>query len=233
VTTEGLWPVEASAAYRTARQRLDAAELRLRGEVEAVAAQRRDLAALGTPVRSYVLLEADPDPCVTDGPTHERGLADLLGPHRSLVVYHLMYGPGDAEACPMCSMWIDGLAGAAPHLRQRVGLTVVAPAPLPQLRAWACARGWSGLRVLSAAGTTFSRDFGAEDADGTLHPAVSVFSRGADGQLVHVYTRTAGFADGTDRGLDLLSPVWNVLDLVPEGRGDWYPQNAYPDESLR
>jgi predicted dithiol-disulfide oxidoreductase (DUF899 family) len=25
------------------------------------------------------------------------------------------------------------------------------------------------------------------------------------------------------RGLDLLSPVWNLLDLTRAGRGDWMP----------
>ncbi len=25
------------------------------------------------------------------------------------------------------------------------------------------------------------------------------------------------------RGMDLLSPVWNYLDLTPDGHGDWFP----------
>jgi predicted dithiol-disulfide oxidoreductase (DUF899 family) len=25
------------------------------------------------------------------------------------------------------------------------------------------------------------------------------------------------------RGLDLYTPVWNFLDLTPDGRGDWFP----------
>ena len=29
------------------------------------------------------------------------------------------------------------------------------------------------------------------------------------------------------RGIDLLSPVWNLLDLTPKGRGDWEPSLAY------
>ena len=32
---------------------------------------------------------------------------------------------------------------------------------------------------------------------------------------------------GQFRGIDLLSPVWNLLDLTPEGRGDWEPSLAY------
>ena len=29
------------------------------------------------------------------------------------------------------------------------------------------------------------------------------------------------------RGMDLLSPVWNFLDLTPAGRGDWFPGLSY------
>jgi predicted dithiol-disulfide oxidoreductase (DUF899 family) len=30
------------------------------------------------------------------------------------------------------------------------------------------------------------------------------------------------------RGIDALSPVWNLLDLTPAGRPDWWPGNDYP-----
>jgi predicted dithiol-disulfide oxidoreductase (DUF899 family) len=29
------------------------------------------------------------------------------------------------------------------------------------------------------------------------------------------------------RQLDLMWPLWNVLDTTPEGRGDWYPSIKY------
>ena len=29
-------------------------------------------------------------------------------------------------------------------------------------------------------------------------------------------------ADVDQRGIDLLSPVWHLLDLTPQGRGEWY-----------
>lgn len=34
-------------------------------------------------------------------------------------------------------------------------------------------------------------------------------------------------ADIDQRGIDLLSPVWNLLDLTPQGRDDWYPGLDY------
>jgi hypothetical protein len=36
-----------------------------------------------------------------------------------------------------------------------------------------------------------------------------------------------------ERGIDLLSPGWNLYDLMPSGRGDWYPSNDAFDASLR
>jgi predicted dithiol-disulfide oxidoreductase (DUF899 family) len=30
-----------------------------------------------------------------------------------------------------------------------------------------------------------------------------------------------------ERGIDLLSPVWHVLDLTPRGRGEWYAALDY------
>ncbi|MFE5399799.1 hypothetical protein ACFQ9Z_00035 [Streptomyces sp. NPDC056580] len=33
--------------------------------------------------------------------------------------------------------------------------------------------------------------------------------------------------DVAERGIDLLAPVWHLLDLTPQGRGDWYPTLDY------
>jgi predicted dithiol-disulfide oxidoreductase (DUF899 family) len=35
--------------------------------------------------------------------------------------------------------------------------------------------------------------------------------------------------DVIEQGIDLLTPVYNLLDLIPQGRGDWYAKLAYPD----
>ena len=35
-------------------------------------------------------------------------------------------------------------------------------------------------------------------------------------------------SEGQPRHVDLLWPLWNILDLTPEGRGtDWYPKLEY------
>jgi predicted dithiol-disulfide oxidoreductase (DUF899 family) len=35
--------------------------------------------------------------------------------------------------------------------------------------------------------------------------------------------------DVKERGIDLLTPVYNLLDLTPQGRDDWYAKLIYPD----
>lgn len=57
---------------------------------------------------------------------------------------------------------------------------------------------------------------------------VSVFTLGNDGTVRHLYSKGAQMADDRrERGIDLLSPVWHLLDLTPGGRGDWYPSLRY------
>jgi len=43
----------------------------------------------------------------------------------------------------------------------------------------------------------------------------------------HFYSCSAEMKEGVNRGIDLLSPVWNIFDLTPVGRGDWYARLEY------
>jgi predicted dithiol-disulfide oxidoreductase (DUF899 family) len=220
-----MWPSGASEEYRAARRALAEAELALRDQVEAVAAQRRTLPP-GPVLPEYRLTEGPPDPTST-GPSTTVGLAELFGEHRELVVYHLMFHPDDNAACAMCSMWVDGLDGVAYHLTRRVGLAVIAKAPIEKLRAWGRTRGWRRVRLVSAYDSPFNTDLGIDGCQGGQFPAVSVFVKDVvDGAQVvrHAYTQSAHLIDGGGRGIDLFSPVWNALDLVPSGRGDWMPE---------
>jgi predicted dithiol-disulfide oxidoreductase (DUF899 family) len=61
----------------------------------------------------------------------------------------------------------------------------------------------------------------------TQRPGVSVFSRAAEGMIYHFYTTEASLGTGHHRGIDLFSPVWNLFDLLPEGRENWMPKHAY------
>jgi len=202
-----------STEYREQREALRIAELELMRQSERVAEMRRGLPQ-GPVVEDYVFLEGPEDLDAGDTPVRSVRLSELFtAPGRSLVVYHLMLGKRQTSPCPMCTMWIDGYNAAAD------------PATL---RAHARDRGWRDLRLLSCGDGTFKRDLGSEDADGNQDSTISVFTRDRDGAVRHFYTAHPRMADDVmERGLDLLSPVWNILDLTPQGRGDWYAQLSY------
>lgn len=206
----------ASDAYTAARRALHAAETALRDQIESVARMRREMPP-GPQVRDYEFLERD----------KRVRLSQLFADgKRELVIYHLMYWSGDDEFCPMCSMWIDGLDAVAPHIEQRANFAVASRAPMEKLQAWAARRGWRRARLLSDIGADFARDTGAEDGNGDPVETVLVFTKD-DGTIRNAYTAHAYVLDQW-RYIDLLSPVWNVFDLLPSGRGeDWHPNNDY------
>jgi predicted dithiol-disulfide oxidoreductase (DUF899 family) len=209
-----------SDAYRRQREELRTAELELADNVERVAALRRMLPA-DTRVDDYQLVD------VASGDRVR--LSQLFSaPDRSLILYHFMYGKAQTEPCPLCTMWIDGYDAAAPHLTQNVDFAVVAAAEPAAIKAHAAARGWTKLRLLSAGDSTFKYDLGSEEADGTQTEWISVFTRDDDGTVRHIYSKGAQMADDRrERGIDLLTPVWHLLDLTPRGRPDWYPSLTY------
>ncbi len=217
------------ADYLARRDELRLAEIELMRQREQVAELRRRLPE-GATVEDYVFQEGPADLDAGDTPTRPVRLSELFsGPGRSLVVYHLMYGKRQTSPCPMCTMWIDGFNGAAPHLGQNVDLAIAAAADPPALRAHARRRGWRNLRLLSCGDSTFKYDLGSEDDQGNQDSAISVFTHDGQDTLRHFYTTHPRMADDIDqRGIDLLSPVWNILDLTPQGRGDWYAELSYP-----
>jgi predicted dithiol-disulfide oxidoreductase (DUF899 family) len=212
--------LEESEGYRRQREELRVAELDLAEHIERVAALRRQLPQ-DTVVDEYEFIEVS-----TGQPVR---LADLFSaPSRALIVYHFMYGKAQTEPCPMCTMWIDGYDAAAPHVTQNADFVVLAAAEPERLQAYAEARGWSNLRLLSAGGSSFKFDLASEEADGTQVERVSVFTLGPDGSVRHLLTKGAEMADDRrERGIDLLTPVWHLLDLTPQGRGNWYPSIDY------
>lgn len=212
--------------YRRRREELRLAEIELIEHRERVAQLRRTLPP-GPVVEDYTFLEG-PTELAADEPIRRVRLSDLFtGPDRVLIVYHFMYGKKQTDPCPMCTMWIDGFNGVAHHIARNTDLVVAAAAELAQLRDHARSRGWNRPRLLSCHDNTFKYDLGSEDEDGGQTPAVSVFTRDHH-QVRHTYTGRAQTApDIHERGIDQLCAVWNLLDLTPNGRGNWYPSLSY------
>ena len=215
-----------SPAYRSARNALLDAEKALHQQVIAVASLRQKLPPGGR-VEDYAFEEMS-----KNGRTRTVQLSELFAPGKdTLVLYSFLFGPKMKKPCPMCSSFLDGINGNARHLGQRVNLAVVARSPIARIRAFARERGWGNLRLLSSAGNTYSRDYHGEAPDGEQVPILNVFTR-KDGEIRHFYGTEAVFAPDPGHDpchLDLMWPLWNVLDVTPEGRGNWYPNLTVPN----
>jgi predicted dithiol-disulfide oxidoreductase (DUF899 family) len=222
-----------TAEYLARRDDLRLAEIDLMRQRERVAQLRRGLPD-GPAIEDYAFWEGPAELDAGDSPVRAVSLSELFtATDRPLVVYHLMYGKKQTTPCPMCTMWIDGFNnGVAHHIAQNVDFVVAAAADPPELREHGRDRGWSHLRLLSCGDSTFKYDLGSEDEQGNQESTISVFTRDADGTPRHRYTSHPYLAeDIRERGIDLLSPVWHILDLTPGGRGDWYAQLTYPERS--
>ena len=219
-----------SKAYRTARNDLLKAEMKLRREMEAVAALRRKLPPGGPVPEDYEFEEGGAD--LDDNETVRRvRMSELFQRDASLVVYSYMYGPAMAKACPSCTSILDALDRTVQHAGQVVNVVVVAKSPIQRIRAIARERGWRNLRLLSSAGNSYNRDYRGENAEGSQRPALNVFTR-KGGRITHTWCSELMFAPsepGQDpRHVDVMWPLWNLLDVTPEGRGaDWRPKLAY------
>src|SRR2546425_10009767 len=217
-----------SADYLAKRDEIRLAEIELMHQRERVAELRRQLPE-GAVIQDYVFEEGPANLVAGDTPIRTVRLSELFtDPDRSVVIYHFMYGKKQTNPCPMCTLWIDGLNGVAHHLAQNLDLAIVAAADVSTLRAHARTRGWNKLRLLSCGANTFKYDLGSEDREGNQDSTVSVFTRDKGGALRHFYSAHPRMADHIkERGLDLLSPVYHVLDLTLQGRGDWYAELGY------
>jgi predicted dithiol-disulfide oxidoreductase (DUF899 family) len=91
-------------------------------------------------------------------------------------------------------------------------------------------RGWDGVRVVSAAGT--NRDYHGKTPDGRDSTMMNVFRREqATGKVRHFWGSELAWAKmdpGQDpRHVDLVNPIFNMLDFTPEGRGDFSTKLRY------
>jgi predicted dithiol-disulfide oxidoreductase (DUF899 family) len=220
-----------SAEYRRARNRLLQAEVKLRRQIEAVAAQRRELPLGGVVKTDYEFEAAGP----RDGETRRVKLSELFAPgQRTLFLYNFMFpeAVGSLTPCPSCTSIIDAVDGAARHVTQRISLAVVAKAPIAKFREHARKRGWRHAQLLSSAGNDFNRDYRAEGPNGEQFPLAHVFVRRGK-KIHHSWSSELWFAkpDPAEdmRHVDFMWPMWSIFDTTPEGRGkSWGPRLEYP-----
>jgi len=222
--------------YRRARDALLQREVALRREMEAVAAALRALPQGGDVREDYSF-----DCIGADGAPSKVRLSELFRGGDTLMLYHFMFPrhaqdkrPGPtvgamaqvplAEGpCPSCTALIDMWEGTMPHFEGLGGnLAVVAKAPIERVAAFARDKGWKHTRLLSAANSTFKRDYHGEDAAGQQVPILTVFKRWPDG-AIRLHWASELVFEPADPGQDMrhlgtVEPLWTLFDLTPRGR---------------
>jgi predicted dithiol-disulfide oxidoreductase (DUF899 family) len=168
---------------------------------------------------------------VFDSPEGKLTLAELFGGKSQLVTYHFMFGPGWGEGCPHCSFWADHFDSVNHHLGQRdTTLVVVSRAPLKEIQPFKKRMGWR-FKWVSSHQNDFNFDFHVSftpeeirrgklfynydtvEMDIDEREGVSTFYKDNRGEVYHTYSSYA-------RGIDLLNPTYNLLDLTAKGRDE-------------
>jgi predicted dithiol-disulfide oxidoreductase (DUF899 family) len=234
-----------STTYRAARNALLDAEIALRRQTEAVAAMRRALPPGGKVAEDFLFERIG----AYSRPEQVK-LSDLFGEHSTLLLYSYMFGPERDVPCPGCTHLIDAFDGAARHVSQRAAFYIVARSPIARLAAWAGERGWNHLSLLSTAGNAYPGHYYGNTAALTPamraersykpgmdqdEPMLNVFRK--DGSSIHhFWASELVFApDDTGqnhRALDIVDPLWGLLDTTPEGRGNFFPKVNYKEQGV-
>lgn len=215
-----MWPNE-SANYRESRNVLLEKEAELRALSEKVAQERRLLPPGGLLKEDYEFVRVQDHATVP--------FSNLFGEGKdTLFTYSLMYRPG-GPPCPMCLSLLDSLELAVPQLERRINIAVFAKATPTQLSDLAHHRDWENMPLYSTGGNAFNTDYRAEDEKGNQLPIIHVWKKDDEG-IRHFWASELFFYSDDDwchqsRHADSIWPLWNILDLTPEGRGtDWYPE---------
>jgi predicted dithiol-disulfide oxidoreductase (DUF899 family) len=161
---------------------------------------------------------------VFDGPQGAVTLRDLFERRRQLIVYHAMFDPTRDTACKHCSCIMDNIAGSLVHLTARdTSFAAISRAPAAKIEAFKSRMQWT-FPWLSSFKNDFNYDYHVTldpekgstvynyktfDFRGEL-PGLSVFFRDND-VILHSYSTYF-------RGLDMLLPMYHLLDRTPLGR---------------
>ena len=208
-----------SSDYREKRDVLLQEEIRLRSEIERVAQLRRELPLGGKLKEDYVFEQ------LVDGSVREIPFASLFGEHETLLLYSMMYGAEWDAPCPSCTSIVDGLNVAHLGTTQRCALVSVADAGAEKLASWTKKRGWKNIPLVSGRNNSYIMDYAGYEGckDASMVSNMNVFRRTPEG-IFHFWA--SELADhpmeenGSNRHVDAIWPMWNLLDMIPEGRGD-------------
>ena len=226
-----------SPHYRLERHKLLVREAQLRREMAAVAEAVRALPPGGEVPEDYEF-----DCIAADGWPGKIRLSQLFRPGtNSLIAYHFMFprqgsdernGPATGPAarwpletgpCPSCTALLDGWDGVVPHIEGLgANIVVVAKAPIDRVAAFADDHGWRHLKMLSAAGNSFKRDYLGEDEEGQQLPMLTVFHKDESG-VIRLSWASELLYEATEPGQDprhcgTVEPTWTLLDLTRDGR---------------
>jgi predicted dithiol-disulfide oxidoreductase (DUF899 family) len=135
-----------------------------------------------------------------DGKPVKVRLSELFTPGRETLIVYDLKVPGclnderrpageetakpDREEAsgPSCVAFFDALDAAVERLEATgYNFAVIATAPLDRLIAFGKERGWRHLRLLSAAGSNFTRDYHGQASEGVQMPMMTIFHRKPDG----------------------------------------------------
>ncbi len=213
--------IVSSKEWLKARKKLLREEKKFSHAREALAERRRRL--------PWVKVDKD---YAFDGPKGRETLAELFGGESQLVIYHFMFGPGWKSGCPHCSFWADHYDGMLPHLKARdVSFAAISRAPWKEIKPFQKRMGWK-FKWLSSGGNDFNYDLHASFRPEELksgrvfynyekvpmggmtdREGISVFFKDKRGAVFHTYSTFA-------RGIDMVNPTYQFLDLVPKGRDE-------------
>jgi predicted dithiol-disulfide oxidoreductase (DUF899 family) len=189
-------PVVGPDEWEQARAELLAEEKELTRALDRLAAKRRRLPAVRLDT-TYTF----------EGPDGPRSLLELFDGQQQLAVYQFMDNGPDAF-CPGCTHLTHNVTGLPTLAQGGVAWATVSDMPLQQMAGYWAEKGWD-VPYYSSHGTSFSADMGS--GGGFL---LSMFLRDGD-EVYRTYSTT-------QRGVDRLLFVNNVLDLAPYGRQeDW------------
>jgi predicted dithiol-disulfide oxidoreductase (DUF899 family) len=229
-----------STENRKARNSLLVEEIALRQQIETVAQQRRALPPGGAVPQDYIFERIG-----ENGMPERIEMSKLFGRHDTLILYSFMYGPDRDKPCPMCTQLMDAVNGAVRHVGQRAAFYAVAKSPIARLVAWTHQHGWNDLRFLSAAGNSYSADYFGDSSkvaaalrkvrggkpDEVWDDTMFNVFRLDNGTVRHFWgselTWTASDPGQDHRSGDSVSALYGLLDMTPEGRGQFVAKLAY------